>query len=123
MSEFNRSAQKQMILEMQFSRVSERAVAMNERCCPVGEVSLVNRSDEKAAERLKKSARRDFEFVGKRDCRCDVSVVTWVPNQKFPTLRSEPLSHLPNQPSEPTPTSVTTPAAQEVAPAAVVAHL
>ena len=29
----------------------------------------------------------------------------------------------PNQPSEPTPTSVTTPAAQEIAPAAVVAHL
>ena len=32
-------------------------------------------------------------------------------------------SQRPNQSSEPTPTSVTTPAAQEIAPAAVVAHL
>ncbi len=112
-----------MILEMQFSNVSERAHAIEKAVSRDGEVLLVERSNERAASRLKRSAWRDCEFDGERGSRCDLSVVTWIPNRKFAALRSEPLSHLPNQSSEPTPTSVTICAEPQIAPAAVAAHL
>ena len=41
----------------------------------------------------------------------------------IPSIHYSQRASEPNQSSEPTPTSVTTPAAQEIAPAAVVAHL
>ncbi len=61
----------------------------------------------------------DFEIAEKFSTEHGRSVVTW--NSKAAVVRIVRLSS--NQSSEPTPTSVTTPAAQEIAPAAVVAHL
>ena len=112
-----------MILEMQFSNVSERAHAIEKAVSRDGEVLLVERSNERAASRLKRSAWRDCEFDGERGSRCDLSVVTWIPNRKFAALRSEPLSQLPNQSSEPMRMSVTPRAEPRVAPATRMAHL
>ena len=61
----------------------------------------------------------DFEIAEKFSSEHGRRVVTW--NSKAADVRIVRASS--NQPSEPTPTSVTTPAAQEIAPAAVVAHL
>ena len=111
-----------MILEMQFSRVSERAIATEAEFRFAG-AFLIKRSGEKVASRVKKSAWRELEFVGERGSRCDLSVVTWIPNRKFAALRSEPLSQLPNQSSEPTILAVTPRAEPRVAPAKIAAHL
>src|SRR6266542_6748130 len=61
----------------------------------------------------------DFEIAEKFSSEHGRSVVTW--NSKAAVVRIVRVSS--NQSSAPTPTSVTTPAAQEIAPAAVVAHL
>jgi hypothetical protein len=61
----------------------------------------------------------DFEIAEKFSSEQVHSVVTR--NSKAAVVRIVRASS--NQSSEPTPTSVTTPAAQEIAPAAVVAHL
>jgi len=112
-----------MILEIPFSSISERAHAVKESGRPADEASAVDRIVCRAAQRLKKSARRIFEFVGERVGQHIFGVVTWFENGKIAARHSELRPPTPNQSSEPTPTSGTSAAGQPRVPAAVVAHL
>ena len=116
------------------------------RCCEFPDVSV------KAAERSESGAEWNFSARGgeeaslkreiilhanavaeKSDCASRDSkrlsgdyseLVSFEPTHALRKRTLEARGSLgPNQSSEPTPTSVTTPAAQEIAPAAVVAHL
>ena len=91
-----------MIVAHQFPGISGRAHAVKESGRPADESSAADRIVCRAAQRLKKSARRSFEFVGEPCGQHILGVVTWFKNGKIAARCSELRPPTPNQPSEPT---------------------
>ena len=89
MADLERSANKEMIIEAQFSSVAEQARETERRCRPADEVPTVDR----------KRALRVLEFVGERRSHHGVGVVTST-KKKGAALRIEHRPPTPNQSSQ-----------------------
>ena len=89
MADLERSANKEMIIEAQFSNVAEQSRETEERCRPA--------SEEISADR--KHALRELEFVGERRSRHGLGVVTSIEKNEA-AWRIEHRPPTPNQPSQ-----------------------